>query len=141
MNPSPEAQCYRRQTEVRDCRQPKVDVVRVTEMQASCLKGKEREDNLFPKFSGQGPDDSLKTQEEGAEDPANGFPITPGQRHTHRDRRQEQMTHPFGEDGIGDGISKLVRLRQKGEPRTKMGRRGRLGCLEHREGPSRRQSL
>lgn len=52
MNPNPETQCYRRQTDVGYCRQPKVDVVCVTEMQASCLKGKEREENLFPQFSG-----------------------------------------------------------------------------------------
>ena len=52
MNPSLETLCYRRQTDVGYCRQPKVDVVCVTEMQASCLKGKEREGNLFPQFSG-----------------------------------------------------------------------------------------
>ena len=52
MKPNLKAQCYRRQTDVGYCRQPKVDVVRVTEMQASCLKGKEREENLFPQFLG-----------------------------------------------------------------------------------------
>jgi len=33
-----------------------------------------------------------------------------------------------------DGISKLVWLPRKGESRARMGRRGRLGWLEHREG-------
>lgn len=52
MNPDPEAQCYRRQADVGYCRQPKVDVVRVPEVQAGCLKGKGRDENLFLWFSG-----------------------------------------------------------------------------------------
>lgn len=48
MNPNLEAQRYRRQADVGYCRQPEVDVVRVPEVQAGCLKGKGRDENLFP---------------------------------------------------------------------------------------------
>lgn len=51
MHPSLEAQRYRRQADVGYGRQPEVDVVCVAEMQASCLKGKERQENLFLQFS------------------------------------------------------------------------------------------
>lgn len=52
MNPNLEAQCYRRQANMGYCRQPKVDIVGVPEVQAGCLKGKERDKNLFPQFLG-----------------------------------------------------------------------------------------
>lgn len=41
---------YRRQTDVGYCRKPKVDVVCVAEMQASCLKG--RKERMVLQFSG-----------------------------------------------------------------------------------------
>lgn len=132
--PHLEARRYRRQADVGHCGQPEVDVVCVPEVQAGCLKGKGRDENLFPRFSGFPVARAQTTarKPEGQEEPEDpGLWVShisspnPQDRETQTDgNHQERLTRQdIWEGRRRCGINHPGRLPSKGESGGEVGRR------------------